>query len=607
MTAHKHMIAKTAALVAGFALVASSFVAFTPSARAATIDELQAQIQVLLAQIASLNGGASAGSYTYTRDLTLGASGADVTALQSWLISKGYSIPAGATGYFGAQTQSALAAYQAANGIAPAAGYFGPVTRAKVNAQGTVTIPDTGGSTSGLGKGEASIERLRASSGEEDEVAEGSAAEVAEFEFRVKDGDIRVERLDLTFEPASGNDEDEPWKTFDTITILDAKGKTLVSKDVSDEDDWLEDDEPYVFRFTGLNYVVKKGDTGTLVVEAEVQNSVDGTNDGESWTIYIDSNDLRAIDGEGIDQYAGNSNQSVTFDVVAEGEGEELKVRSSSDNPSSTILKVENNKRSSWYTIFAFDIEAEDADIEIETATTTIQVSSNDFVSGVVNDLELVIDGKTIDDWSWVSGANSDTAVIAFDVDGDVTIDEGDRVTAELRARFNATSTSSTIKASVASGAIEGEGADDVFSTGAASGNTHTLSLSTARISNVSWTKSVTGDSTDGTLDFFFTVTAVDEDFDLLAAEIIDSNTMFFGATTTPVTLSQDGSLSRVSGDSVTAIGTTGFTISEGDTTRFRVRYVLADAGTYEVTIESIAGIEIDDEDQLSPTVILAS
>ncbi len=69
------------------------------------------------------------------RDLTLEDTGADVTALQNLLISEGYSIPAGATGYFGSQTLSALAAYQSANGISPSAGYFGPLTRDKMKSQ----------------------------------------------------------------------------------------------------------------------------------------------------------------------------------------------------------------------------------------------------------------------------------------------------------------------------------------------------------------------------------------------------------------------------------------------------------------------------------------
>lgn len=71
-----------------------------------------------------------------SRDLQVGLSGADVTGLQKILIAQGFVIPAGPTGYFGAQTKKALAAYQAKNGISPAAGYFGPKTKAFMQTKG---------------------------------------------------------------------------------------------------------------------------------------------------------------------------------------------------------------------------------------------------------------------------------------------------------------------------------------------------------------------------------------------------------------------------------------------------------------------------------------
>jgi hypothetical protein len=80
----------------------------------------------LLAQPSSTTGS----SIAFTRDLDLGATGPDVTTLQQLLIAQGYVIPAGATGYFGAQTQTALIQFQTAKGITPAAGYFGSATRA---------------------------------------------------------------------------------------------------------------------------------------------------------------------------------------------------------------------------------------------------------------------------------------------------------------------------------------------------------------------------------------------------------------------------------------------------------------------------------------------
>ncbi len=129
-------------------------VAALPVAQAQTAASLQAQIQALLAQIAQLqaqlgtpsSGAAMTSSYSYTKDLTLGSKGADVTALQQMLINDGYlTAVSKPTGYFGALTQKALAAYQAAKGISPAAGYFGPKTRAFVN---SMSVSTTAGTTS---------------------------------------------------------------------------------------------------------------------------------------------------------------------------------------------------------------------------------------------------------------------------------------------------------------------------------------------------------------------------------------------------------------------------------------------------------------------------
>lgn len=127
--------------------------------QAATVADLQAQINALLAQIQALqtqlaSAQGTTTTTTFTKDLTLGSKGDEVTALQNLLISanKGAKAAAlaavGATGYFGSLTQAALAEYQAAVGISPAAGYFGPKTRAYIASLGGGT---TGGGTTGGG------------------------------------------------------------------------------------------------------------------------------------------------------------------------------------------------------------------------------------------------------------------------------------------------------------------------------------------------------------------------------------------------------------------------------------------------------------------------
>src|ERR1035437_2008022 len=80
---------------------------------------------------------ASAVSYTFTSYMSVGSIGADVSALQTWLIANGFSIPsitsgAASTGYYGSQTQAAVRAYQTSVGI-PSLGMVGPLTLASLN------------------------------------------------------------------------------------------------------------------------------------------------------------------------------------------------------------------------------------------------------------------------------------------------------------------------------------------------------------------------------------------------------------------------------------------------------------------------------------------
>lgn len=84
----------------------------------------------------------SVNTSTEVRDLTLTFEGEDVKMLQQILIAKNTGPKAlalagiGATGYFGTYTRDALAEYQAPNGIVPAIGYFGSITRAQMKAAG---------------------------------------------------------------------------------------------------------------------------------------------------------------------------------------------------------------------------------------------------------------------------------------------------------------------------------------------------------------------------------------------------------------------------------------------------------------------------------------
>jgi peptidoglycan hydrolase-like protein with peptidoglycan-binding domain len=88
----------------------------------------------------SLVSIAGAQNISISQDLALGSSGQDVISLQTFLMSKGFDIPALSngsipSGYFGGQTHAAVVRYQKSVGLPPT-GYVGPLTRAKMSGGG---------------------------------------------------------------------------------------------------------------------------------------------------------------------------------------------------------------------------------------------------------------------------------------------------------------------------------------------------------------------------------------------------------------------------------------------------------------------------------------
>lgn len=103
-------------------------------AQATSASELQALIDALQRQIAQMQAQSPA-IYRFERNLYFGLKNDDdVRRLQNYLISKRLLSATSSTGNFFTLTLEAVKKYQASVGIS-ATGYFGPLTRAKVNAE----------------------------------------------------------------------------------------------------------------------------------------------------------------------------------------------------------------------------------------------------------------------------------------------------------------------------------------------------------------------------------------------------------------------------------------------------------------------------------------
>ena len=273
----KIRIAKMAGVAIGATLAFGSLV---PMAGAQTIEELQAQINALMAQLAALQGGSVQTSTTFTMDLTLGSRGSEVVALQQVLVAQSYLVmPTGvAMGYFGPLTQAAVAKWQAANGVSPAAGYWGPISRAKYASMsgGGVVVAPTPGCPAG-----ALFNSITGAS-----CTAGGVITTPGVE-----GTIAVS---LSPSPANGT------KMYEGDSMKAVLGIKLEAKT---SDIRVEESNEISITLTGMSFVVPKDTTKVLTVAVDAKSSWDSTYNTDTWTITVPADGVRGVDGAGVNEY----------------------------------------------------------------------------------------------------------------------------------------------------------------------------------------------------------------------------------------------------------------------------------------------------------------
>jgi len=575
MTIAKDFAAK---LSVAFVAAAMILTAFAPAAQAQTSEDLQQMINDLLAQVASLQtqigGGDSMSAstvcpYTWTRDLNVGAQGADVMKLQQFLnasadtrvAASGAGSVGAETEFYGPATAAAVSKMQVtyrADILSPVnlvnpTGYFGPSSRAKANSlctsasTGSDSDDDSnddsndGGSTS-LG-GEASLDTFEIDDADETDVEEGMEdAPIAEITVEFTDGDAEISRLDLAFTDSEGADSD-PWDVFETISIW-VDGDKIEEVNADDDNDYLGNEDLGVLRFSSLDFAGMEDEEVEIIVAATVNNNLDADELGE-WTVTGVS--MRFFDAEGVASTATDgtiTGQSTTFDLVVAGDGDDLDLESAEADPEGTTLALDEDDNVERI-IFAFDLSAEDSDgdvtldnlISIDVTVATTASSVGDDMDNLVADFRIEIDGESFDAESYTGTGL--TATVDFDIDGDFTIDEGKKVTVVLFADFedmDLVDEGSTIFASVASTSVDAEGSNSgetiVLGGSDKTGKTHTLQTTGLVLaSDVSdgtdttdSTQTVSGvavDSNTGTMFLEFDITAFGDDLWVEAGDAV--------------------------------------------------------------------------------------
>lgn len=524
MTSFIHSFTKRSAVfVVALALVAGTAM----PAKAATIEQLQLQIASLMAQIAALQAGTQVGAQaSFTRDLTIGASGADVTQLQTWLISRGHTIPAGATGYFGSQTAAALAAYQRANGITPAAGYFGPVTRAKVNATIVVTpgptTPTNPSDDGELEGGAGSIDGFQLISGlNNEEVGEDEEdVEVAGLEIEVDGGsDIRLTAVRLTFDEGTANRD---FKRYASEVSLMLDGEEIARVDADEftkRNNWSKNVS------VDSDAIIRAGDTGELTVAISAISNLDSADEGETWTVDFAQIRFQDADGASITENPNTDARTFSFEAFAKAANVGLKISDGDEDINdSRVLIVEANKRTSDVEVFSFEMEVEgNSDIELSSLPIEFTVTGADFLDDMASSVTLYVDGDEVA----TENVRVDENTVVFD-DLDLVLDAGETYEFVVSVDFLALSSTldegDTIEATI--GETQTNSADfdaedesgselaDSDIKGSATGGAHAVYENGIDVSFVSATQEVTsvaddaGEADQGTYRIVFDVTA---------------------------------------------------------------------------------------------------
>ncbi len=231
------------------------------------LQQIQNQINTLLQQQGGSVVSTPSTACNFTRNLTVGSRGEDVKCLQQYLNTAGFKVaesgpgsPGNETTYFGPATKAAVAKWQQANGVSPAAGYFGPLSRAKYSqlaasfetpttpSQPGVVVPQSGLRVDVKALGDTTVGK--------------NFNNVEVMNFTIVSGEDGVEVDELVFRRnGAGNRSD-----FDRLYLYRGSERLGSGRTINSNQEVV---------FSNLKIKLDKGDYVTLSLRATMAASVD--------------------------------------------------------------------------------------------------------------------------------------------------------------------------------------------------------------------------------------------------------------------------------------------------------------------------------------------
>jgi peptidoglycan hydrolase-like protein with peptidoglycan-binding domain len=366
---------------------------------------------------------ASAQGFTFNTNLTVGSTGSDVSALQSWLINSGYSIPsiasgAASKGYFGSQTKAAVVAYQTKNGI-PSTGFVGPLTRGALNNAGIATVSTPAGTimcpvgydcvakvgttpttvpgtvagimTPGVA-GTLAFSIWTTPSGVT--AYKGQAYDVVGYKLQANASDMAVTNFSLDFNTRI-------WLYASSITIKDETGAVVGTVNNLNQGNFSELTVGSDYRISvPVNLVVKATQSKYLTVNL----AFNAVSDRVTAPIVITQAQVRAVDGTGITDtetagvgaIAGEGATFRTFSYQGSNVGQ-LVVTVDQNSPAQGLIQVSTAAQTQNVVLGIFDVKVQNEPGTLQSLNVTINrigTTGADAVHALAN-VQLKINGQT--------------------------------------------------------------------------------------------------------------------------------------------------------------------------------------------------------------------
>jgi hypothetical protein len=285
----------------------------------------------------------SASAYVFSNYLSVGSTGNDVVALQSFLVSKGFlTMPAHVDeGYFGSLTKAAVVAYQASVSL-PSTGYVGPMTIKVLNAGGTTTA-STGAATCPAGYSCAqttpvtfacpsgwtctplagttggTVTGASTATGITTPGVQGimsvtagpisqSVAYAGQTKVPVLDARIQAQFSDLSVQSVQvdlGTSTAGFNYVYNTIYLINPTTGAVLASEPLNNSTVVQNGSDYIVSLTGFNFIVPKGTFQDLQIAVDFNSTIlSGSPNYLGTRIFsIAPSGIRSVDGAGVNQY----------------------------------------------------------------------------------------------------------------------------------------------------------------------------------------------------------------------------------------------------------------------------------------------------------------